>query len=70
MVIMLMLLSQQSTHEDHPGRIRDYVDAYNLDFDITITTDDKIGIATKASPAIAGRPPSPKRARARGGDDD
>jgi hypothetical protein len=70
MVIMLMLLSQQSTHGDHPGRIRDYVDVYNLDFDITITTDDKIGIATKASPPSPGRhegrAPSPKLARARG----
>jgi len=55
MVIMSMLLSQQSTHEDHPGRIRDYVDAYNFDFDITITTDHKIRIATKASSAIAAR---------------
>jgi hypothetical protein len=54
MVIIVMLLSQQSTHEDHPGRIRDYVDAWDFDFDITIT-DDKIHVTTtEASPAVAG----------------
>jgi hypothetical protein len=45
--VLLMLMNMQSTNEDHPGLIRDYIDVWDFDFDIEIE-DGRLRVHTNA----------------------
>jgi hypothetical protein len=50
------MLSMPTNHPDHPGYIRDYVEAVDFDFDITNDPNDpkKFSVNIQAHPATSG----------------
>ena len=37
--VLLMLMNMESTNDERPGLIRDYIDVWNFDFDIEVQND-------------------------------